>query len=733
MTFFPKLHLIKNMLIQWFPKGDKNPIIERILWISPDEDYVYTMNVDAPHMPQRRETEDIRNAHREFEVTLLSNDNYMEECLTLSEHLTEKQQAVIDEMWPVINEITTAENGEAIFIPQKRARLLKESAYSYKKLRRALFTYWRLGQVPVALAPNYHQRGRGKRHQKENQNALGRAPHKTCAITPEVAHRMHRGYNEFFVKKRAPSVRAAYQKTIEKYFNDGYRQEDNGVRTPILKKPNERPSYMQFWRQCHATRDLEKVAKAREGETRTQLNLAPKKGSANLMAFGPGAWFFIDSTPADIQLVSSINRSWLIGKPTLYFVQDLFSMMIVGYALTLEEPSWMSQILALVNAATPKKDYCAEYGISIKEEQWPCHFLPQFLLGDRGELASHQGINLVQNLNVSVSNNPPYMPVMKGPVELAFNQANTYVLHDVPGGGHPPQRAQRDNRGVPCLTLYEAHQIIIHYILGFNAAHLQKEYAPPDKFMMGDQVPFVPLSLWNWGIENRSGLLRRFPPKVVYKSLLKREQGSISPQGIRFKKRRFEVSDENLTEEEREWLFAARTGRKKVEIAYDPRLINTIFLCLPDQRFITCKLLDRERAFLDLSWAESEQWNRLDMEQQRQLKQQWLQALAVVNAHVNEIIRKAELEALAQREAAGISKNGLFQNIQIYRKAEKLLNRLLAEENLRSWFTESPQESEPIDPGEPNIMQRTDSRYDAVISEMVDKQQGEEESDDNNK
>ena len=43
--------------------------------------------------------------------------------------------------------------------------------------------------------------------------------------------------------------------------------------------------------------------------------------------------------------------------------------------------------MALVNAASDKVKYCAEYGIEITQEQWLAHHVPEVILGDRGELA----------------------------------------------------------------------------------------------------------------------------------------------------------------------------------------------------------------------------------------------------------------------------------------------------------------------------------------------------------
>ncbi|MBW4573588.1 MAG: hypothetical protein KME31_38255 [Tolypothrix carrinoi HA7290-LM1] len=55
---------------------------------------------------------------------------------------------------------------------------------------------------------------------------------------------------------------------------------------------------------------------------------------------------------------SAINRSWIIGRPTLYLVIDVFSRLIVGFIVTLEPPSWLGAMLALENATADKVFFC---------------------------------------------------------------------------------------------------------------------------------------------------------------------------------------------------------------------------------------------------------------------------------------------------------------------------------------------------------------------------------------
>ncbi|NUE21545.1 hypothetical protein HUC07_23460 [Escherichia coli] len=91
-------------------------------------------------------------------------------------------------------------------------------------------------------------------------------------------------------------------------------------------------------------------------------------GTSRQHIFGPCARFEIDATLMDIYLVSVFNRAWIIGRPVLYVVVDVFSGMVVGFYLGLEGPSWDGARLALFNAFTDKVAFCRDFGVEITQE-----------------------------------------------------------------------------------------------------------------------------------------------------------------------------------------------------------------------------------------------------------------------------------------------------------------------------------------------------------------------------
>ncbi len=103
----------------------------------------------------------------------------------------------------------------------------------------------------------------------------------------------------------------------------------DGTPAPLLLPAEMRPSFDQFryWYENHY-RELRREQKARRGERDYNLTRRELLGDSTQMAFGPGSVYQIDATIGDIYLVSSLDRSRIIGRPVVYACVDVFSRMI---------------------------------------------------------------------------------------------------------------------------------------------------------------------------------------------------------------------------------------------------------------------------------------------------------------------------------------------------------------------------------------------------------------------
>ncbi|MDH8003307.1 DNA-binding protein, partial [Bacillus cereus] len=114
----------------------------------------------------------------------------------------------------------------------------------------------------------------------------------------------------------------------------------------------------------------------------------------------------IDATIANVYLVSRYNADWVLKRPTIYYVTDVYTHLITGFYVGLEGPSWIGMMMALLNSTVNKKDFCANYNISITDDCWPAAHLPEIILGDRGELEGYNVNHLIEGLNITIENNP---------------------------------------------------------------------------------------------------------------------------------------------------------------------------------------------------------------------------------------------------------------------------------------------------------------------------------------
>ena len=124
-------------------------------------------------------------------------------------------------------------------------------------------------------------------------------------------------------------------------------------------------------------------------------------------ADGPGTRFQVDATIADIYLVSSFNRSLIIGRPVVYGIIDVYSRLFTGVYVGLEYP-WIGAMMALDNMITDKVAFCAEHDIYINDSQWPAKHLREIIIADRGEFEGYSVTSLINNFNIKIENTSAY-------------------------------------------------------------------------------------------------------------------------------------------------------------------------------------------------------------------------------------------------------------------------------------------------------------------------------------
>lgn len=263
---------------------------------------------------------------------------------------------------------------------------------------------------------------------------------------------------------------------------------------------------------------------------------------------GPGHTWQIDSTIADMYLRSSINRAWIIGRPVVYIMVDVWSTAIVGFYVCLRGPSWEMARTALFSSTATPVLIGQLWGYQPIETLFPAPGLPAVLLCDRGEYISQAAKQTAAKLIPRMSFAPPYRPDMKGLVEVLHRIKKDHQFW-IPGA-IDARRAEYDLRKFdPKKAIFTVREYVI-YLHGIFAEYnlTADRSARLDTHMIADGVMPSPAGLWRWGHEVGIGTLRHSPQSELITSLLPQRQATINREGIFFDKLAYELDFDGMSE-----------------------------------------------------------------------------------------------------------------------------------------------------------------------------------------
>lgn len=636
----------------------------RLLWAAPEDAPSYIFWLDGRTTVPKKIT--LAELDSEIQKGWVVEDK---DPFSLKKEPSEKDKQHRDALWGKMKSALLDEPGiydRKIRIEHLR-RIEKECGETAANLYRHLGRYWQRGKTPDAFLPGYSASGgRGKYRvgradaRRDDASGFGKTLTPADLVNFEAAIRKH------YLTNSEPDLASVYDRLLD----DSYtilEKDEAGNETARLLPKGEIPSIRQFRYWYTRNRDLKEEAEKRKGETGFQLTGRAVTGKNDFGMMGPGSQYQVDATVADVYLVSQFNREDIIGRPVMYFVMDAASRIVTGMYIGLEGPSWLGMTMALYNAATDKVDYCHQFGIEITEDQWPCHHVPAVLLGDRGELESHNADRLVSMLGIRVDNAPPYRGDLKPIIESHFKTINTKVKPLLPGAVLPDdrQRGGKDYRLDAKLDIRQFTQIIIDCVLHYNNYHHLDGFEKSEQ-MLKSSVEAIPVKLWNWGIRNSSGSLRTYPKETIRLALMPKESASVTEKGIYFRKLYYSCPEAR----EALWFENARkNGRYSVDVSYDPRDMSLIYVWKKDGGgTIPCTLLDWEQRFLGKSAEEVvfEQKKREILKKKGERAEK--EAVINLNRRIDAIVQAAE-EMMPS--SVGKTKAEKLANIRENRKEEK--------------------------------------------------------------
>lgn len=485
----------------------------------------------------------------------------------------------------------------------QRGPLLKHRAQelgcSPNTLMADLRRWWTGGQTQDALLAQYHRCGTTA----SDRGARGRPPfaarYAVFPLKPDDLVHIRSVIKKHYLADGRRSLPDTLQYLLEKHYSyvDG-----NGER--YIRPAGERPTLKQVRRVLLQDFSLEGRLRARLGDKDFERDHRARLGRIPESCHGPGHYYEIDATIADVFLVSSVDRSKIVGKPTVYLIIDRDTRLIVGFYIGLESASWAAAMQAMLSICEDKRALCTRHGLAYDPSDWPADGLfPQQFVADRGEMISRASDRVCEGLEITVLNVPAKRPDCKPVVECGFRVLHAAIRDTAPGYEPPSNVTKRQGKAYDkdaCLTLGEFSAMVLGAIIRCNRMPIRNLALTLAEVAAG-QLP-VPLELWATRSPARAGVLTRFDEQHVRHMLLPTDQATVTDAGIMFRGCAYQCTEAV----KRGWYVRGRKARFDVTLSYDARLVDAIWIHDPNDKtaFVHATLLPRSREFQGFSFGE---------------------------------------------------------------------------------------------------------------------------------
>lgn len=669
------MSLYVNNILEFMDEEAKMLNRERILWIDRKEDTVVSISIidDKKGVPNLKVLSTLEKELEEGTLLKLEYDPYSS-FMVPEDKLSENEIKVRDQAWDCIKEIVDLEPN--IYDPKERYQIIKDLCEKTKKGKKFIYKYlryyWMGGKMVNALLPRFKNcGGRGKKKNPKQKMGPSRMieevnPEYKGVIVTEGIRKIFDTYiRKIYLKvDRRDSVKFTYIEMLKERFKID-TEIRNGVEIPIIPPDHKVPSINQLRYHIRANYTMKKTLIAREGEVTFNRDFRPILGSETRKAAGPGQIFEVDATIADVYLVSSDDPNQIIGRPVVYIVVDVFTHMIVGLYVGFEGPSWQGVMMAIENTAMNKVEFCAQLDIPIKEEEWPCHYLPESFFADRGEMESKNADSLGKAIGIKLKNAPPYRADAKGIVETQFHTLNTTLQSWTPGA----VKKEYKKRGGPKyvldakLTLKDFTKMIIEMILYRNNYHHMEHY-PLDKAMLKDKLFPVAKNIWEWGVAH-DHFLKELNLDIVRLNVLPEAKVTANREGIYFEGMYY--GSEILKEQG--WFVKGNSI--KTTIAYDRRCLNFVYIKAADGKsFMKCQLLEKSSRFWNLSLEEVKMIRHEEKLSSKLYLSTQNQEEVALSAKLENIKKKAEARFIEEQDTS-LTETERKTGIKIRQKEER--------------------------------------------------------------
>lgn len=507
--------------------------------------------------------------------------------------------AARDLRWSRIRDLV---DDSRIWEQQSRGPLLRRHAANIGTTKETLLSdlrmWWSGGQVIDALLSNFYRCGHVEENSKGAEVFRERSESGDEVVvfappTQKARGRPRIGGGRPFAFP--PRLRKAVLSRAKRYYLEGYHKSITGTARKVLAelfcmrdkngKPlykngqillrdvGDRPSRDQISYLLKKCIPLSEAYAKRHGKAEYRNNHQPHPGTVDQDTLGAGDVFEIDSTLVDLWIVARGNRKVIINKATLYLVVDRKTRLIVGFYLSLENPSWSEASQAILSIGGDWEKLCRRFGVHYDPADWPARGrIAARFFADRADMMVGDSEGLTDGVRIQVTNAPPLMSSYKPIVEIRFKLVHMPLRRHAPGYEPPENFAKRRGKHYEkdaCLTLDELGAILLAAIRTHNTSPLRNYNGTPSEIL--SDMALTPVNLWNMQTQNFMGIGPRMPTEVLRRKLLVRGSGLVKNDGIHFGYCIY------YSEQIREWLATASiAGTFTVTVAYTSNLVDTI-------------------------------------------------------------------------------------------------------------------------------------------------------------
>lgn len=399
-----------------------------------------------------------------------------------------------------------------------------------------------------------------------------------------------------------PFMRQRCKQIVDSHFVKKYTDID-GKLTAVDPKSGEYPNRQQIRRVLEV--DIPRLTRLQQATTTGHFNRALRGLTARNWqgVAGPGHTWAIDSTVGDIYLRSSLNRAWIIGRPIVYVVVDVWSTAVVGFYVCLTGPSWNTAKVSLFNAAVSPRFLGELWGYQPVVSLNPTPTLCYMLMCDRGEYLSKAASQTAFKIKLNMAYAAPYRPDLKGLVEVLHRIAKDAQYLFIPGSMNY-RRAEYDLRkshpeeSVFTVTEYVQylHQIFGEYNLTADRTNRL------DAHMAAAGVFPSPAGLWRWGYEMGIGYCKSLSQADLITSLLPQDMARVGKSSVVFAGNDYQS---DLVAQEGWTTLARNLGSYQIHIHHYPGPVGRIWTPHTDgQGLLELQISDQAKTSKEVTFDE---------------------------------------------------------------------------------------------------------------------------------